>query len=197
MLSKEGHVVRRFLPAELPQRVGGIALRLLLMLVVLAAPVYVFLSNFATFEPYLYPLHLLQGNVRKVTPDVIVGPYPDYGLISDLHERGVHTIISLLDENLIYERSLIEREDLYTEQMGIKEYNFPMDSSQPPNSRINAAALRHIVAYIGSHPDTKIYIHCYLGKHRVGDVVRMLQTQHRKETQSGDRLRREGSMVGR
>ncbi len=197
MLSKEEHAVRRLLPTELPQRVAGVVLRLLLMLVVLAAPVYVFLSNFATFEPYLYPLHLMQGHVRQITPDVIVGPYPDYGLIADLHERGVRTIISLLDQHLIYEGSLIEREDLYAEQMGIREYNFPMDSSQPPSSRLNAAALRHIAAYVRSHPDTKIYIHCYLGKHRVGDVVRLFQAQRKKVTQSTDRLRQEGAEAGR
>ncbi len=189
MLSKEEHAIRRFVPAELPQRLAGIALRLLLMLVVLAAPIYVFLSNFATFEPYLYPLHLIQGNVRKITPEVIVGPYPDYGLIADLRERGVRTIISLLDEHLIYEKSLIQREDLYARQMGIREYDFPMDSSQPPTSRLNAAALRDIIRYIGSHPDTKIYIHCYLGKHRVGDVVRLLRARSKEVMQSADRLR--------
>ena len=183
-MNEERHVTQRFWPAEMPQRLTGIALRLVLLAVILAAPAYVFLSNFATFEPYLYPLHLLQGNVREVTHTVIVGPYPDYGLISDLRERGVRTIISLLDKHLIYEKSLIRKEDLYARQMGIREYDFPMDSREPPTSRLNAAALRDISRYIRRHPHTKVYIHCYLGKHRVGDVVDMLRAQRKDQTPS-------------
>ena len=107
-------------------------------------------------------------------PEVIVGPYPDYGLLSDLHGRGVRTIISLLDRHLIYENSLIRREDLYAGQLGIRELNFPMDSSEPPSSPLNAMALHNIRSYLARHPRTVVYIHCYLGKHRVGDVVQML-----------------------
>ncbi len=173
-MNREEAVTHRLLVAVLPRNLTGIVIRSLLLLVILAAPVYVFLSNFATFEPYLYPLHMMQGEVRAVGPEVIVGPYPDYGLLSDLHGRGVRTIISLLDRHLIYENSLIRREDLYAGQLGIRELNFPMDSSEPPSSPLNAMALHNIRSYLARHPRTVVYIHCYLGKHRVGDVVQML-----------------------
>ncbi|MHB8167411.1 MAG: protein-tyrosine phosphatase family protein [Sulfuricella sp.] len=152
----------------------GLALRLVLLMVIAATPVYLALSNFAVFEPYLFPLHALQGRVRQVTPDVIVGPYPDEGLLADLRHRGVTVVISLLDQDIIYEKSLIRREEALASQLGITEYNDPMDSSQPPTSPFNATALAKVKAFIHGHPHTKIYIHCYLGKHRAGDVERML-----------------------
>lgn len=155
-------------------RVFGIALRLCLLAVILATPAYLFLANFAIFEPYLFPLHYLQGNVHHVTPNLIVGPYPDEGLFENLHQRGVRVVISLLDPHLIYEKSLIEREDHLARELGMADYDYPMNSSEPPSSPLNARALREIRHFIERHPETRIYIHCYLGKHRVGDVAAML-----------------------
>lgn len=156
------------------RRLFGIVLRLLLLAVILATPAYLFLANFAIFEPYLFPLHYLQGNVHQVTRTIIVGPYPDEGLLENLDHRGVKIVVSLLDPHLIYEQSLIEREDHLTRELGIKDYDFPMNSSQPPTSVLNARALHEIRALIRKHPGAKMYIHCYLGKHRVGDVASML-----------------------
>ncbi len=56
-------------------------------------------------ERYLFPLHYLQGNVHHVSGDIIVGPYPDEGLLDNLHHRGVRIVVSLLDPRLIYEKS--------------------------------------------------------------------------------------------
>lgn len=152
----------------------GVALRLALLMVVAAAPIYLALSNFAVFEPYLFPLHAMQGRVRQVTPNVFVGPYPDQGLLIDLRHRGVTDVISLLDQNLVYEKSLIHREEALASSLGMKEYNAPMNSSQPPTSPFNTKALAKIRTFIKDHPHAKIYIHCYLGKHRAGDVERLL-----------------------
>jgi hypothetical protein len=167
----------RLNPGILISKTIGLLLRLMLFGVILATPGYLFLSNFAVFEPFLFPLHYLQGNVRHVSKHIIVGPYPDYGLLANLHKRGVKIIISLLDPRLIYENSLIHREDLLAQQLGIKEYNFPMNSGQPPSSPLNAAALHDIEKIIAINPRTTVYIHCYLGKHRVGDVVTMLDSE--------------------
>ncbi len=147
----------------------------MLFAVVMTGPVYVFLANFAFFEPYIYPLHLLQGNVRKVAPNIIVGPYPDYRLLASLHARGVKIIVSLLDPHLIYETSLIKKEDRLSSTLDMNDYDYPMDSRQPANSPLNSRAMGKIRMLLAQHPHTKIYIHCYLGKHRVGDVVSMLQ----------------------
>ncbi len=164
-------------PKALLARTFGLILRIALFAIVLAGPAYLFLANFAVFEPFLFPLHYLQGNVRRAGEHIIVGPYPDYGSLVALHERGVKIVISLLDPHLIYEKSLIRREDLLAKQIGIKEYNFPMNSGEPPTSVRNLASLRHIRQVIRTHPKTTIYIHCYLGKHRVGYVVAMLKKE--------------------
>ncbi|MHB1544719.1 MAG: hypothetical protein ACYCS1_08730 [Gammaproteobacteria bacterium] len=152
----------------------GIFLRLLLLAVILATPAYLFLANFAVFEPFLFPLHYLQGNVHHVSQKIIVGPYPDEGLLKNLHHRGIRIVVSLLDPHLIYEKSLIEREDHLTKELGMTAYNFPMDSAQPPGSALNARAMHNIRVLIRKYPRVKMYIHCYLGKHRVGDVASML-----------------------
>ncbi len=165
-------VLRRL--SGLVSRVLGIALRLCLLAVILATPAYLFLANFAIFEPYLFPLHYLQGNVHRVTSNIIVGPYPDEGLFENLHHRGFRVVISLLDPHLIYEKSLIEREDHLARELGMADYDYPMNSAEPPTSPLNARALRKIRHFIEHHPKTRIYIHCYLGKHRVGDVAAML-----------------------
>jgi hypothetical protein len=157
----------------------GVLLRGALLLVILSAPVYFALSNFAAFEPYLYPLHSLQNGVRQVTPNVIVGPYPDMNLLTNLRHRGVTVVISLLDQNLIYEKSLIQRENALSSQMNFREYNAPMNSSQPSSSSLNAAALARIQTILRDHPNDKVYIHCYLGKHRAGQVAQMLTSSQR------------------
>jgi|GEM_PF-5896667 len=77
-------------------RLFGITLRFLLLAVILATPAYLFLANFAIFEPFLFPLHYLQGNVHHVTQTIIVGPYPDEGLLENLHQSGGGIVVSLL-----------------------------------------------------------------------------------------------------
>jgi hypothetical protein len=156
-----------------------VLLRVVLLLVISSAPAYFALSNFAVFEPFLYPLHSLQVGVRQVTPNVIVGPYPDKNLLTNLHRRGVTVVISLLDQNLIYENSLIQRENALSSQLNFTEYNAPMNSSQPSSSSLNAAALAKIHEILRDHPHDKVYIHCYLGKHRAGQVAQMLTSSQR------------------
>jgi hypothetical protein len=158
-------------------RVPGLALRAALLLVMASAPLYLALSHFATFEPYLLPLHAMQGKVRPAGPDVLVGPYPDEQLLEALRSRGTQVVISLLDPHLIYEKSLIRRENRLAAALGLVEVHAPMDSSEPPTSPLNAAALRRIRAWLASHPGTHVYIHCYLGKHRAQTVAELLPGQ--------------------
>jgi len=152
----------------------GVLLRIVLLLVISSAPVYFAVSNFAVFEPYLYPLHSLQLGVRQVTPNVIVGPYPDMNLLTTLKSRGVTVVISLLDQNIIYEASLIQRENALSRQLNLTQYNAPMNSSQPSSSSLNAAALIRIQEILRNHLHDNVYIHCYLGKHRTGQAIQSL-----------------------
>lgn len=166
------------------KKLASIYLRIGLFAVIMTGPAYAFLANFAIFEPYIYPLHMLQGKVRRVAPDLIVGPYPDYGLLASLNARGVTIVVSLLDPDLVYEKSLIKRERQLSATLGMSDYDFPMDSSEPPGSPLNSSAMAKVRMLIAEHPHAKIYIHCYLGKHRVGDVVAML----RRDSNSNGRM---------
>ena len=154
---------------------AGVVVRVVFLALAVALPVYLFLANFGFFEPYLYPLHLLQGNVRHATKNVLVGPYPDSALLEDLHDRGYNIVVSLLDKHLIYEWSLINKEDAYAHTLGVTEYNFPMISTQAPTSTVNRKALAEIRMLVHKYPNWKIYVHCYLGKHRAGVVAAMLR----------------------
>lgn len=152
-------------------------IRLCLLSVILAAPAYLVLANFATFEPYLFPLHAIQAGQRQVTPNVIIGPYPNKATLMELRRNGVHVVISLLNQDLIYEKPLIDRENAVASALDMLELNAPMDSNEPANSKLNAAALAKVRAYVRSHPNTRVYVHCYLGKHRALQVANMLVPQ--------------------
>jgi len=149
-------------PGQLP----GLLLRGLLLLVFLSVPAYLVLLHFAVFEPYLYPLHRLQGGAVQATDGVLVGPYPDYVRLDELRRSGYRTVVSLLSPDILYERSLIERERGYAKALGMGFRNFPMRSEEPVDSPRNAAALRAIGTLLDGPPATPVYIHCYLGKHR-------------------------------
>ena len=156
-------------------RLSSASLRLLLLGAVIATPLFAVLSNFDAFEPYLFPLHFLQGNIRSVSSNVILGHYPDFGLLSELDHRGVKIVISLLNDKLVYEEPLIQRELAYSKQLGMTDLNFKMDSNQPSNSPLNSAAIENIKKVIAANPRSKIYIHCYFGTHRTGYVEQQLR----------------------
>ena len=140
-------------------------IRGLLLMVFLSVPVYVGLKNFAIFEPFLFPLHFAQAGMVQDGPR-LYGPYADAGTLDKLKSQGFRTIVSLLDPELLYEQSLVERERKDAQARGMSYYNFPMRSDDAADSPRNAAALKNIRALIERNPGARIYIHCYLGKHR-------------------------------
>lgn len=114
---------------------------------------------------------------------VLFGPYPVEQDFVELKQRGVTTIISLLEPKVPYENALLEKERKLAQRFGMTVKNFPMGSilgqkfgkDYGKNSRAAAeAALR---------ADGVAYIHCYLGLHRAGNVRRYL-AEHAK-VQSG------------
>lgn len=132
------------------------------------------LAFFDRFERHLFPLHWLQDKVRVVSANVIVGPYPDRERLAQLKAAGVTAVVSLMNRNLIYEDGLIDNEKREQEALGLRFYNFPMNSSEPPGSPLNDAALRQLREVLAAQTTGKVYVHCYLGKHRVGFAVNML-----------------------
>lgn len=137
------------------------------------------LAFFDRFEQYLFPLHWLQDKVHVVSAQVIVGPYPDDQRLRQLKAAGVTSVVTLMDARLIYEDGLIAKERREEESLGLHFFNFPMDSSEPPASPLNDAALRRLRTMLAAQKTGKVYVHCYLGKHRVGYAVAMLAAQAR------------------
>jgi hypothetical protein len=134
------------------------------------------LSNFDIVEPYLYPLHLMQGNIRAVTPDIVFGHYPHGGEIRDLKKRGIAVDISLLNLSLPQELVLQEQLKRNAEKEGIEVFSFPL-SYLNLDSTGNRETVSRVVSFIRQNRGKKMYIHCYLGRHRVKVVEDELRRQ--------------------
>ncbi len=131
-------------------------------------------SYFSYIEPYLFPLRLIQGNARLVTENIIIGPYPrDRDFEKLVKVKKVTVFISLLNPSLPFEKDLIRKEREILDSLGVTFYNVPLsfiNLESPENYR----AITRIREIIQKHKNEKIYIHCYLGRHRVEFVAKNL-----------------------
>lgn len=138
--------------------------------------VFALLSYFDYFEPYIYPLKLIRGKATQVSRNVIIGPYPDFEEMKRLREKyNIRIIISLLNINLPQERALWEREKRYAAMLDLEIHNFPMEYL-PVDSESNINEVRKLVMFVdSSNKKETIYVHCYLGRHRVNFVAKNLK----------------------
>lgn len=149
--------------------------RILLFGVFIVYVIFAFLTYFDYFEPYIYPLKLIRGKATQISKNIIVGPYPNFEEMKRLKDKyNIQTIISLLNLNLPQERALWEREKRYAEMLGIKVYNFSM-RYLPVNSESNINEVRKLIKFVESNKKESIYIHCYLGRHRISFVIEQLK----------------------
>lgn len=133
-----------------------------------------FVQLFGLIEPWLWPLHLAQGRARSIEPNVIIGPYPharDFPRLKD--HSDVVEVISLLSPNVPGEKQLLADERQEAKTAGVKFSSYPL-SFLSLHSRDNERQAKRIAAYVaakyGASAKGKVYIHCYLGRHRVGLV---------------------------
>lgn len=125
-------------------------------------------------------MRAMRGQISDLQADVIIGPYPVERDLRMLKQAGVATIVSLLDPNFPYEKQLLEKEQALAREAGLQFFNFPMGSVvghklgayYDGNARAAAAA---IDAAVGKG---KVYVHCYLGVHRVVAVRQLLEQRH-------------------
>lgn len=145
--------------------------RLLFISVFLLYVTFAFLSYFDYFEPYLYPLSFIRGKAYNATDTIIIGPYPHYEELKKLKEDfRVSKVVSLLNLNLPQERALYEREKRDAERLAIEVVSFPMEYL-PLRSEANRQMLGKLIEFLRAHAGVRVYIHCYLGKHRTGFVA--------------------------
>ncbi|MEQ1622444.1 MAG: tetratricopeptide repeat protein [Methylococcales bacterium] len=134
---------------------------------------------------------IFRGEISDASADIIVGPYPVEKDFQRLQANGIETIVSLLDPALPYEKQLLNQEAALAKQYKIRLLSFPMASilgqklGDYYNTNANAAADAILVT------KGKIYLHCYLGIHRVAAVRNILEgkqlTVARYTVQKGER----------
>lgn len=112
---------------------------------------------------------------QELNAKVIIGPYPEASDLDRLKSEGVTTIVTLLDPRLPYERVLLEREKTVSRTMGLDVVDFPMTSilgrSFGGSDQANSVA----AADYAMRAKGKVYLHCYLGIHRVKIVADLLR----------------------
>ncbi len=126
---------------------------------------------FNLFKPDIPPLSFVRGTVREISPGVLVGPYPSGNEIQRLKAMGVRTVISLMDPGSKLESAIEAEGKASAESYGMEYYDFPM-SVIDMESKENIMEVKEAVRQAQSSRSGKVYVHCYLGRHRVGIFTR-------------------------
>lgn len=127
------------------------------------------------FKPDIPPLSFVRGEVREIVPGVLIGPYPTENEIFRLKRMGVVEIVSLMDASSPIEARLVEDGKMLASDNGLKHLNFSVDFTRlgsPANIELIDSAIRHVLDVASK--ERKVYVHCYLGRHRVGLFEREL-----------------------
>ena len=104
---------------------------------------------------------LSRGETQSLGERFTFGPYPDRGDLEQLKQQGYDAVVTLLSPAIPFEKVLLDEELANGAAVGIKVYSFPMLPWISDNA--GALAAIHDLAAQGK---TRIYFHCYLGKHR-------------------------------
>lgn len=143
----------------------------LIMATFIALVVY---GVFNLFQPDVFPMSFVRGNVREAAPGVLVGPYPTEAELDLLVRNGVVEVISLMDPESAVESALVEEEKRLVAEMGLIFRNFPMDFRDMTGEK-SAKGLAEALQRVRAKGAEKLYVHCYLGRHRVGLVEAALK----------------------
>ncbi|OGP12609.1 MAG: hypothetical protein A2052_02900 [Deltaproteobacteria bacterium GWA2_54_12] len=129
---------------------------------------------FNLFQPDNFPMSFVRGEVREAAPGVLAGPYPTEAELKLLARNGVVEVISLMDPESTVESALVAEEKKLVSAKGLRFQNYPMDF-QDMNGTKSAAGLEQVLMRISERGGEKFYVHCYLGRHRVGMVEAALK----------------------
>lgn len=148
-------------------------IRRMLGLTVLAAVLMAAAGWYVLITPGNPLTRLFQRSISDVEARIIVGPFPEEADFRLLKQHQVSLIVTLLNPGIPYEATLLEREKVMAATFGLELRSFPMSSILGQRfgddyDRSAAAAAEAIAAHNG-----KVYLHCYLGIHRI-QVVRDL-----------------------
>jgi hypothetical protein len=110
---------------------------------------------------------LFSGQISDPRAKVIIGPYPTADEFRVLKNNRVTTIISLLDPSLPYESALLTQERELAHRYNMQFYSFPMSSVLGMGFGAQYAQHAREAATVAMREPGKVYLHCYLGLHRV------------------------------
>ena len=128
------------------------------------------------YAPEHFPMSFVQGKVRKINEKVMLGPYPTEHELYRLRKKGVNKVISLMNPGMPFESSLVKIERKNAEAYGIEFINIPM-SYLRPGGEVNKKQLEKVLDEIIGSGDKVVYVHCYLGRHRMEKVARGLEAR--------------------
>jgi len=163
-------------------------LRALALLGLLAFLMY--LTGWLLLNPNNLVNQAFRAPITTINSHLMAGPYPTDRDLASLRAQGVTTVVSLLDAKVPYEDQLLAREREAVARHGMKLVNVPMTSffghrigeDYPAAAAAAAAAVRKA-------PD-RVYLHCYLGEHRMRSVLDLLATDQATTVAAGETPRR-------
>ena len=120
---------------------------------------------FNVFKPDIPPLSFVRGTVREISPGILVGPYPSDSEMSRLKAMGVRVVISLMDPTSQVESMLVAEGKTRAEGYGMEYHGFPMKIIGIESDG-NIVMAQEAVRLALSSDGRKVYVHCYLGRHR-------------------------------
>lgn len=121
--------------------------------------------------------NLFQRPISDLNERIVIGPYPGERDFRLLEQNHVELIVSLLNPAIPYEASLLEAEKALADKYRIQLLSFPMSSilGQKFGNDYDTSASNAAAAIAGT--GKKVYLHCYLGIHRVQVVQDSLMAQ--------------------
>lgn len=128
-------------------------------------------------NPNNFVTRFFSNAISDVNARIVIGPYPLDEDFKRLKAAKVGLIVTLLNPEIPYEDVLIKQEQERADRYGIPVKNFPMSSilGQRFGDSYDESAARAaeaIAAFQG-----KVYLHCYLGIHRIQVVRDILAEQ--------------------
>lgn len=142
--------------------------RLLLVAVSLSCTVLVLAGSFQVFEPILAPfVNVARGGTQQLSATLTIGPYPREAEVLQLKRQGYDAVLSLLNTRLPQERALNYHEARVVRQQGMLFYQVPFSYLGVDGSQ-NRYGVQQVASILRATPGKRFYIHCYLGRHRVG-----------------------------
>lgn len=115
-----------------------------------------------------------QRKLSEVDSRILIGPYPVEADFRLLRDHRVTLIVSLLDPALPYEGTLLEKEKRLAAAYGMRVANFPMASILGRGFGSNYEKSAAQAAKVIAGTTDKVYLHCYLGLHRIQVVKDLL-----------------------